>query len=75
VLAPYLISLLRILKDTRRFHSTDRDSLLRETLDLAIVVPPHSRQAQISQTLTNNPGMQSFIAGLLATANRSPESR
>jgi len=73
VLAPYLLSLLRILKDTRRFQNTDRDSLLRETLDLAIVVPSHSRQAQILQTLMHNPGMQSFIAGLLTTANRSPE--
>ena len=73
VLAPYLFSLLRILKDTRRFRNTDRDSLLEEILDLAIVVPPHSRQAQIWQTLTNNPGMRSFIAGILTAANRESE--
>ncbi|WP_161485860.1 N-6 DNA methylase [Methanoculleus horonobensis] len=73
VLAPYLLSLLRILKDTRHFRSNDRDSLLEEVLDLAIVVPPHSRQAEIRKTLANNPGMQSFIAGLLTAANRESE--
>lgn len=73
VLAPYLLGMLRILKDTRRFRSSEGESLLEEVLSLVVVIPPHSRQAQIWQTLRNNPGMQSFVTGMLTTANRESE--